>query len=155
MRPRHSKPSRLFCRIDVSAFASVTVFLLAVFMVTTGPTHQGTSYDLPTVGHPIPMPRANREDALLVTVMRDGMIYFQNSRVVPNQMPAMIRDGVNRGAEQKVYIRADARARYGTVAAVLDAVHAAGVEKVTFLVGQRRVLSASPDTTPTFRTLPQ
>jgi biopolymer transport protein ExbD len=101
------------------------------------------------------MPRANREDALLVTVMRDGMTYFQNSRVVPNQMPAMIRDGVNRGAEQKVYIRADARARYGTVAAVLDAVHAAGVEKVTFLVGQRRVLSASPDTTPTFRTLPQ
>ncbi len=131
------------------------VFLLALFMVTTGPTHHGPSYDLPKVGHPIPMPRANREDALLVTVMRDGMIYFQNSRVVPDNLPAMIRDGVNRGAEQKVYIRADARARYGTVAAVLDAVHAGGVEKVTFLVGQRRVLSASPDTTPTFRTLPQ
>jgi biopolymer transport protein ExbD len=155
MRPRHSKPSRLFCRIDVSAFASVAVFLLAVFMVTTGPTHQGTSYDLPKVGHAVPMPRANREDALLITVLRDGMTYFQNSRVVPDNLLGMIRDGVNRGAEQKVYIRADARARYGTVAAVLDAVHAAGVEKVTFSVGQRRVLSASPDTSPTFRTLPQ
>lgn len=154
MYPRHSKPSRLFCRIDVSAFASVMVFLLALFMVTTGPIHHRQSYDLPKVGHPIPMPRANREDALMVTVTRDGMIYFENSRAVPDSLPAMIRDGVNRGAEKKVYIRADARARYGTVVKVLEEVRSAGIEKISFLADEGRVLSTSPNPVPLFRTMP-
>jgi biopolymer transport protein ExbD len=41
---------------------------------------------------------------------------------------------VARGAEKKIYIRADERLRYVSVREVLAAVRSAGVEKIAFLV---------------------
>ena len=84
------------------------------------------------------MPGANREDALTVVILRDGSIYFSKHRSRHGDLPAQIREQIGRGAEKRVYIRADARVRYQTVLAVLDAVRSAGVEKIAFLVYQRR-----------------
>jgi biopolymer transport protein TolR len=93
------------------------------------------------VWHPVSMPGARREDALTVDIVRDGSIYFGKGRIRPSDLPSQIRERVDRGAEKKVYIRADARARYVTVREVLDAVHSAGLEKIAFLVYQRRAVS--------------
>jgi biopolymer transport protein ExbD len=49
---------------------------------------------------------------------------------------------VERGAEKRVYIRADARLRYQIVLEVLDAIHSAGVEKIAFLAYQRSATSS-------------
>jgi biopolymer transport protein ExbD len=51
----------------------------------------------------------------------------------------MIADRVkDKSIERKIYIRADARARWGTVKVVLDGVRAAGILRVAFLVDSRR-----------------
>jgi len=41
----------------------------------------------------------------------------------------------------KVYIRADKRARYGAVIEVLDRVRSAGIENIAFLVDEQKSLS--------------
>jgi biopolymer transport protein TolR len=88
------------------------------------------------------MPRARREDALIVSILRDGTMYFGRDKTTSGDLPAQIREGMARGAEKKIYIRADGRLRYLTVREVLEAVRSAGVEKVAFLVYQRRAASS-------------
>jgi len=67
-------------------------------------------------------------------------MYFGKNKTRPSDLPAQIREGVARGAEKKIYIRADARVRYVTVLEVLDAVRSSGVERVAFLAERRRPL---------------
>lgn len=139
MRPRRPQPSSIISKVDVSAFASVLVALLALFMFLTGTPHHGGLGNLPKVWHSVSMPGANREDALIVVIMRDGSIYFGNGRTSSGRLAAQIRERLGRGAEKKVYIRAEGRVYYRTVREVLQAVRSAGLEKVAFLVEQRRV----------------
>jgi biopolymer transport protein TolR len=133
---------RPICKIDVTPFASVMVFLLALMMIGTPSPYHGVGVDLPKVWHPIGMWRANREDALIIVVMRDGRIFFGSDRVRPEGLVAKISERLAHGAKREVYIRADARARYGTVSAVLGGIRAAGVETVGILVDQKRRIAA-------------
>jgi len=48
-----------------------------------------------------------------VDATRDGKIYFRNVPISAKNLPDKIREGLKNGAEKKVYLRADARARYG------------------------------------------
>ena len=143
-RPRH-RTIPIFCGIERTPFVNVFVVLatLFLFMVlcTPRPFHQGFR-SLPQVGHPVSMVHADRENALVVAILRDGQLFFRTDRVSNEELPGRIREGVRQGAERKVYIRADARAKYAWVEEVLDAVRVSGIEDVGFLVDQRRGESA-------------
>ncbi|HYM05941.1 MAG TPA: biopolymer transporter ExbD [Terriglobales bacterium] len=142
MRQGNSRSSRLIRRIDVSALAAVLFVLLFLFMMLTAIPHDGVSADLPKVWHSTSMPGARREDAIVVSILRDGTIYFGNDKTRPGDLPPQILKRIGNRAEKKVYIRADSRLRYGTVCQVLDAIHSAGVEKIAFFVYQRSAASA-------------
>jgi biopolymer transport protein TolR len=140
MRPNHRR-SGLICNIDVTAFASVMLVFVWMFMgpvVTEVDRHRGASVDLPLVGDPISMRAADREDAMVVGITRDGKVFFRTDPVTVEWLPGRIREGVSQGAERKVYIKADRRAKYGWVAEVLDSVRSAGIEKIGLIVVQRR-----------------
>jgi hypothetical protein len=66
------------------------------------------------------MPGAEREDAMQISVTRDGRIYFRNNIIMLQDLPEQIRQGVQNGAEKRIYLNADARAKYADVLAVLD-----------------------------------
>ena len=123
----------------MTAFASVMVFLLALMMFVTPSTHHGVGVDLPRANRPVNMRDANREDAVLVAIMRDGKVFFGDEHVTAEQLTDKIRERLSHHTERKVFIRADARARYGTVSAVLDDIRAAGILRIAILVDQRKV----------------
>ena len=128
---------KLFCNIDASALAAVGFVLLVVMMIVPQP-HHGYGPDLPRVLHPVSMAGANREDAMIIAVMRDGTVYFSRDKVQPAQLPSKILDRLrDHTVEPRVYVRADGRVWYRTVREVLDAVRSAGIERVAFLVNQR------------------
>jgi len=136
------KPATLFSDFNTLQFAcvmSLVVFvLLLVYMVHTEPFHSG-SVDLPKVLHPASMFWADREDAMIVNVTRDGKIYFGPEQVTTVTLRGKIADHLkDRSVERKVYIKADMRARWGSVKAVAESVRAAGLMRVAFLVDQRR-----------------
>ena len=72
-----------------------------------------------------------RNDAILVTVRRDGTIYFGSEQTVPDHLTA-IREKLRDGSPRKAYIQADARARYRPVKEVLDGAQLAGIQDIAF-----------------------
>lgn len=87
---------------------------------------------------------ADREDAMTVAILRDDKVFFRNEGVTPDQLPSKIRESISQGSEKEIYIWADARAKYGWVAEVLDNVRSAGVEKIGFLVERRPTPAPNP-----------
>jgi biopolymer transport protein TolR len=140
MKRQESKRSRVLCRIDITGFAGVLIALLVMFMVyrQAPDLPRDVPVDLAKADHSIPMPGADREDALIVAVQRDGRIFFDTARVAPEDLTDRIKDRLRHGAPQPIYIKADARARYRAVAAALDGIRHAGVEKVGILTDRRR-----------------
>lgn len=137
------KPANLFSDFNTLQFASVmglvAFVMLLVFFPWTIPFIKAVSIDPPKVLHPVSMPNADREDAMVVSVTRDGKVYFGAEQVNPVDLPQKISDRLkDRSVERKVYIKADARARWGHVKQVLEAVHAAGILRVAFLTSQRQ-----------------
>jgi biopolymer transport protein TolR len=141
MRRKPKRPTELICRIDMTALLSIQVALLFTFMaaINGGGDLPMNDVDLATVVHSVPMRGALREDAMIVAVQRDGRVWLGNLTVSPGELPAHIREAVNHGAERRVYIRADMRAKYGEVLEVLGGVRSAGIANVGFLVGERNV----------------
>ena len=131
-----NRRNELFCRLDPAPFAAIVFaiffLLLSPYMVTDMPIHKG-SVDLAALQHAKALPKANREDAIWITVTRDGSIYFQNSRIHPDKLPNKIRDAVLNGAEKRIYLKVDARAKYGDVNGLLPYIQLSGIENVSFL----------------------
>ena len=101
--------------------------------------------DLPNAQHPVSMPGAGREDALKVTIMRNGQVYLGSDHILAADLAGKIQDRLqHRGVERKVYITADARARWGQVKQVLDGIRSAGILRVAFLAEQRRTIAPVP-----------
>jgi biopolymer transport protein TolR len=124
--------------IDPSGLAGIMLFFLALFMVPISGGHGGRSVDLAATRHATLQPGALKEDALDVILTRDGRIYFGHTSVKFADLPEQIRLSIQRGSDRKVYLRADARVKYGDVKAVLDQVRAAGVQDVAVLVETAR-----------------
>lgn len=141
-----------FCRIDTTtysvAFQGLLFVMLVVAMAVPTP-HHGTGVDLPKVSHPVLMRGAEREDALIVGVMKDGKVYFGNDRFSVDLLAAKLRERLKHTGQRKVYVRADARARFGTVREVADQISRAGLTNMAFLTDQRKpTASAIPHPTP-------
>ena len=142
------KSAKLISTIDLSGFASVMLALVAMFLlpaavVIDSPTGaRNVAVDLAKVSNSTDMRGARREDALLVAVQRDGHIWFDRDQITSENLAAAIRERVSHGAEPKVYIRADLRAKDGRVVEVLSSVRSAGIENVGFLVNERNALPA-------------
>ena len=99
----------------------------------------GSTIGLARVPHARSIPKALREDAIIVFVLRNGDIFFRQDRVAPEQLSGLILKQLSRGSERKVYIRADGRVRYIFVKEVVDAVRATGVEDVAFFAEKHPV----------------
>jgi biopolymer transport protein ExbD len=128
------RKNSLYCRIDVWGFVSVMLALLILFMVGIRDTSYGRrAVDLVAAVHSTRMPAALREDVMRISITRDGNIYFRDQQISLEDLPNKIQEGLRSGAEKKVYLAVDARAKYGEVPAVLDKIRFAGVEKVAFL----------------------
>ena len=124
--------SKLICRIDMSCFVGIMMFF--VFMFFPQPHgHGGMSVDVPKTSHPVALPHALREDAIMVAISHDGTVFCGSAKTPPDRLHACIRDQVIKGSEPKIYIRADARARYGAVVEVLNAVRESEIEDIAFL----------------------
>ena len=79
MLPRWRRPPNLFSDFNTLQFACVTsmvVFVILLFFMTAPTHHRSTSYDLAKVNRPVPMPGADREDAIKIVVTRDGQVFF-------------------------------------------------------------------------------
>ena len=135
--------SKLICRIDMSGFLSIMFFFVFLFIASSPIICGGRSVDLPKAISPTAESKSVREDAIIIAVARDGKIFCGNNRMLPDRLHTCIRDAVIKGSEPKIYIRADARARYGAVVDVLNVVRESEIQDIAFLAEQRPIKSAA------------
>jgi len=114
-------------------FVSIMLALLFMFLPMTTDTSRSVSVDRPHAYHSASKPGALREDAIQISVTRDGHVYFRNHRIMLQDLAEEIDQGVRNGAEKRIYLNADARVKYGDTIAVLDQIRLAGIEKVSLL----------------------
>ena len=124
--------------INVTPMVDVMLVLLIIFMVITPMLQKGVSVELAKTDNPQSMADADKEDALLISVMRDGTIYFGSDKVTPDQLTERVKDRLATKADKRVFIKADARAKYGSVVEVVDNIRSAGVDQLGLLTEQRK-----------------
>jgi biopolymer transport protein ExbD/biopolymer transport protein TolR len=118
---------------NVIPMADIMLVLLIIFMVVTPMLQKGMSVDMAKVANPAEMPNADRDDAIIVGVSRSGDIFIGNQKTGLDQITATIRDRIENRADKIVFIKSDARAKYGDVVKVVDEVRSAGVDNVGLL----------------------
>jgi biopolymer transport protein TolR len=134
--------------INVTPMVDVMLVLLIIFMVITPMLQKGISVDMAKVNNPTPMQDADKEDALLVSVMRDGTVYFGADKITPDLLTGKVKDRLTNRTNKIVYVKADARAHFGNVVQVVDGVRAAGVDDLGLLTEQRKNTPNAPTTPP-------
>ncbi len=128
---------------NVIPLADVMLVLLIIFMVVTPMLSKGVSVDLVMTRNPVAMGEADKEDAVLIAVTRDGRVFLGTTPTEPAELPQKVRDLLAAQLDKTAYLKADARARYERVVEVVDNVRAAGVDNLGLLTERIRERGAA------------
>jgi biopolymer transport protein TolR len=146
---KRNEGSKVSSDINVTPMVDVMLVLLIIFMVVTPMLQHGISVDMAKVNSPEAMPDADKEDALLVSVMRNGDVFFGTDKVPDvDALTGKVKDRLTNRTDKRVYVKADARAHFGNVVKVVDAVRAAGVDDLGLLTDQRKTTPNAPPANP-------
>jgi len=130
--------------INVTPMVDVMLVLLIIFMVVTPMLQKGVSVDMAKVNNPTPMEDADKEDALLVSITRDGQVYFGSDQITVDALTTKVKDRLANKPDKRVYVKSDMRAHFGRVVEVVDGVRAAGVDDLGLLTDQRKTTPNAP-----------
>ena len=122
--------------INVTPMVDVMLVLLIIFMVITPMLSKGVSVTLVQTQHPIAMQAADKSDAIVCAVTRDGKTFLNTTATPPEDMPGKVKDLLANRLDKTVFVKADARARYERVVEVVDNLRAAGVDQLGLLTDQ-------------------
>ncbi len=123
--------------INVTPMVDVMLVLLIIFMVITPMLQNKVQIDMAKVENPTAMPDADKDDAVVVAVTRDGSVFLGQNKVDPSQLGSLVSDRLANKTDKTVFFRADYRAQFRTVEDAVDDVRTAGVEEIGFLVQKR------------------
>jgi biopolymer transport protein ExbD len=116
--------------INVTPMVDVMLVMLIIFMVITPMLSHGVSVDLVKTRNPVNMADAEKEDAIVVAVTRNGDIFLGTTKTRPEELPGKVKDMLTNRLSKMTYLKADARATYSKVVEVVDNLRSAGVDQV-------------------------
>ena len=124
-----------YCRINAAPFAGVLVALWLIFAMNLPGSDMSiwNSVELAGARHSVPIPGALRDDAMIVGLSASGDVYFGSRHIALDELEGKIREGLKRGAEERIYLNVDSRAWYADLKSVFPQITAAGVENITFI----------------------
>ena len=123
--------------INVTPMVDVMLVLLIIFMVITPMLNNKVNVDLPKAEAAKIMENANKEDAVIVAVTRDGSTYLGGDKVTVDDLGTKIAAKLENKTDKEVYLRADVRANYGKVMDAVDGIRTAGVSELGLLTEKR------------------
>ncbi|GLR87556.1 protein TolR [Bradyrhizobium iriomotense] len=119
--------------INVTPMVDVMLVLLIIFMV---------SAPLLTVGVPLDLPQTqaksldqNDQKPLQMSVDIKGKVFINDTEVALNDLVPKLKaiTDARGGLEERIYLRADKKADYGTVAKVMGLLSGAGFKKLALV----------------------
>ncbi len=132
---RRSRHHALMSEINVTPMVDVMLVLLIIFMVAA---------PLLTVGVPIDLPetqaRAMNSDTQPITVSIDqaGKVFIQETEIPIDEVVPKLEAIAKTGYEERIYVRGDKVADYGTVMKVMARISAAGYKNLGLVTLQEQ-----------------
>lgn len=118
--------------INVTPMADVMLVLLIIFMITTPLLQSGISVNLPKARNPLEAPEADKNDAVVISLNREGTIYRAKTPLSEDQLYSFLNDRFS-GSEvqdRTIFLRADTALAYGRVVQIVDGCRTAGVDRI-------------------------
>ncbi len=134
-RRRRGRRPALMSEINVTPFVDVMLVLLIIFMV---------SAPLLTVGVPIDLPdtqaKAMNADTqpITVSVNSEGKIFLQETEIPIEEVVPKLQAIAKTGYEERIFVRGDKAADYGTVMKVMARISAAGFKNIGLVTLQEQ-----------------
>ena len=124
-----------FCRINATPLAGILLALWLLFAAMLPGLDMSVWHvvELVDASHSVPIPGAMRDDAILVGLGASGDVYFGSSHITLHELESKIREGLKSGAETRVYLNVDSRAKYRDLKSILPQIFSAGIENITFI----------------------
>jgi biopolymer transport protein ExbD/biopolymer transport protein TolR len=133
--------------INVTPMVDVMLVLLIIFMVITPMLQHGVSVNMAKASNTRDMQDADKEDAVLIAITRDGKIYLGHDPITSDQITTQVKDRLADKLDKTVYVKSDQNTKYGVVVGVVDNVRAAGVDSLGLLTEKREShVQAAPPT---------
>lgn len=129
---------------NVIPMADIMLVLLIIFMVVTPLLTKDVPVDMPTATNSRDMQDADKDDAIVVAVTRDGRIYLGSTPMTKDEITGTIKDKISTRLDKTVYVRSDSRAKYGDVVAVVDEIRSAGVDQLGLLTQRMEKATVTP-----------
>ncbi|MEQ1936760.1 protein TolR [Mesorhizobium sp. CN5-321] len=132
---RRSRHHGLMSEINVTPMVDVMLVLLIIFMVAA---------PLLTVGVPIDLPdtqaKAMNSDTQPITVSIDpqGKVFLQETEIPIEEVVPKLQAIAKTGYEERIYVRGDKVADYGTVMKVMARISAAGFKNIGLVTLQEQ-----------------
>lgn len=132
---RRGRHHGLISEINVTPFVDVMLVLLIIFMVAA---------PLLTVGVPIDLPetQANALNSdtqpITVSVNQGGQIYLQETEIPIDEVVPKLQAIAQTGYDERIYVRGDKSADYGTVMQVMSRISAAGYRNLGLVTLQEQ-----------------
>lgn len=134
-RGRRRGGNRPMSDINVTPMVDVMLVLLIVFMVAA---------PLMTVGVPIDLPETQarqmetQSQPITVSVTPDGQIFLGDEPVALEALVERVGAAAVNGPEDRIYVRGDGAASYGTVMRVMGTLSGAGYSKIGLITDQEQ-----------------
>ena len=119
--------------INVTPMVDVMLVLLIIFMVITPMLSKGVSVDMVRARNPIAMKEADREDAVLIAITRDGQTFLGRQRIDDVDLATQVGDIISNRLDKTVYMKCDARSSYERVVEIVNILRSVGVDQVGLL----------------------
>lgn len=134
-RRRRGRKLQPMSEINVTPFVDVMLVLLIIFMVAA---------PLLTVGVPIDLPETDARalnsetQPITVSVNAEGNIFLQETQIDIDEVVPKLEAIATTGYDERVYVRGDTNADYGTVMKVMARISAAGFNNLGLVTLQEQ-----------------
>jgi len=129
-RRRGGRRRGALAEINVTPLVDVMLVLLIIFMI---------SAPLLTVGVPVELPKTeasavtDQTQPLTITIRADGSIYIQEHETAFDQLSVRLTALAGQGFDKPIFVRADGKAPYETVAQVMASLSTSGFTKINLI----------------------
>jgi biopolymer transport protein ExbD len=130
---KKQKTADVVADINVTPMVDVMLVMLIIFMVITPMLTKGVQVELVKTKNPIAMADADKDDAVLVSVNRNGEVFLGSTKMTADSLPAKVKDLLTNRISKICFLKCDQRSRYERVVEVVDNLRSAGVDQVGLL----------------------
>ena len=134
-RGRRRRRAVLMTEINVTPFVDVMLVLLIIFMVAA---------PLLTVGVPIDLPETQAKalegdtEPITISVNSAGEIFIQDTAIAIDEVVPKLEAIAANGYEERIYVRGDQDADYGTMMKLMGRINAAGFKRLGLVTLEER-----------------